>query len=118
MPEMSPEAINEACARKLGWQRSIRQDLWERTFDKDGKAYFQYEKELTDYCHSIEAAWEIVEKFRMNIYHRMHTPADKATFWDYAVELHIGPNQWETVSANTAPMAICLAFLKLESSHR
>lgn len=97
---MTDQEINDAVASKLHW---------------GGKSI----KTHIDYCHSIEAAWEIVEHIRQR-------PNPKALINpSYAWEIHAkrkswivymtGPTWKQMVSAeaDTAPMAICLAFLKL-----
>lgn len=118
---MTPQQINEAVARKLGatdihvlkWPKMVfnnRPHPWHGmlvgTFPSVGASG---ESPVPDYCHSIEAAWEIVE----------------ANHEKYAFEIHSSPNDYHAFftgptwkqtykgQADTAPMAICKAFLKL-----
>lgn len=88
--EWTPEAINEAVARKLGC-----------TFSGD-----RHPPQFKDYCHSIEAAWEIL--------------TDHCDTWEIfcngsTVDVTLSKSH-NTAGheADTAPMAICLAFLKLD----
>ncbi len=104
---MTPQEINEAVARKLGWYAL----KWR---DEPGKhpawwglnQFHQVESLIPDYCHFIAAAWEVVEKcFRV----KMEKFSD-----EWQCELGDGKHGDEFASADTAPMAICLAFLKLQ----
>lgn len=104
---MTDSEINEAVARKLGYGTPT------------GNA-------LPDYCHSIKAAWEIVDKFPVVNDFRFELRFYWSGYKDgkgYGPEWMAG---WITghmrggdredsikAFANTAPMAIALAFLKL-----
>lgn len=87
---MTPQEINEAVARKLGWSGFHHAPMQEPA--------------PKNFCGSIAAAWEIVEKLLSE---------------DHAIRLYgrqgftVNIDGWEE-TADTAPMAICLAFLKLE----
>ena len=103
---MTDQEINEAVARELGWKKDPDHgNLWTRGYLAD----LQFLHPLPNYCHSIEAAWEIVEKLKREDtgirihfdYEQWHVDFDHEDFWQY------------TEGADTAPMAICLAFLKL-----
>lgn len=95
---MTDSEINEAVARKMGWI-PINDGRWRRDdLNELGSA-----ADIPDYCHSIAAAWEIVEK--MGWIH-MGCMKDLTIIYDC--------DEFELVRAHTAPMAICLAFLKLE----
>ena len=86
---MTDTELNESVARKLGWLRTPLNEF------------------VPDYCHSIAAAWEIVEKLRPNI-----VLYDLGRKWVVSRSCYEGIG--ETLGeAATAPMAICLAFLKL-----
>ncbi len=94
---MTDQEINEAVARKLGWKRKAE---WEYDTLSSCSA-------PPDYCHSIQAAWEMVDKMppSWSLIRR-----DDGKF----VCTFIGPKGLDGGGAhNTAPMAICLAFLKL-----
>jgi hypothetical protein len=95
---MTDQEINESVARKLGWEvpgygteRSIKELF----------------KCVPDYCHSIEAAWEIISKNEGLILHKYPF---RRPHWRSCV---IRENDEADAEAATAPMAICLAFLKL-----
>ena len=107
---MTDQEINEAVARKLGWEdfddpRATRFE-WRRKSDNPKRD--QFVVQLPDYCHDIKAAWEVVEKMASDGY-----------------SITVGQNPcrclaWKThedfnaiQEADTAPMAICKAFLKL-----
>lgn len=88
---MTDQEINEAVARKLGW----------------APVPLSIEQVIPDYCHYIEAAWEIVEFMRKNG-RDFNMSVDEGGFaiaWQYDEYI---------ADADTAPMAICLAFLKLQ----
>ena len=107
---MTDQEINEACARKLGIKaKFIFNKRHEWVYFKDGN----YHK-LKDYCHSIEMAWEVVEFVKTKYWFQLDNHQDRehdlwtAEFYD------VDDGQIESDdSANTAPMAICKAFLKL-----
>lgn len=88
---MTDQEINEKVARKLG----------KITFESDGSPCYC---EMPDYSTSIEAAWEIVER-------NDHYVALKREKGVWFCSLGIKSNEWSY--ADTATMAICLAFLKL-----
>lgn len=97
---MTDQEIEEAVARKLGWEEGPG-DQWRRhVFDMPKHG-------LPDYCHSIEAAWEIVEKIPTFVIAKL------SSGW---AANPCPPGFDFLVKADTAPMAICLAFLKLEDS--
>lgn len=115
---MTDKEINEAVARKLGWYETttvlpkdgIIQEL--PAWTKDDKFVLL---KLPDYVNSIEAAWEIVEHLQnllsVSYFVSMNCKKDK-------VEAGIlcaltGNIAWEA-EADTAPRAICLAFLKMQ----
>lgn len=98
---MSVREINEAVARKLGFVKiSVRDDLpqlWASS--KTAPPFY-----LPDYCTSIAAAWEIMEKVKTISL----VPTDKG--WHASSGNCI--DRMTGCLADTAPMAICLAFLK------
>lgn len=116
MVDSKPETINEQVARKLGWNETVC-----------GKPHAHYfwngnPKEVCDcgniyhsipaYGTSIAAAWEILEKYGFVL---SRTPTG------YMCELATGgtdasSTRSEKASADTAPMAIALAFLKLHDT--
>ncbi len=110
---MTPKEINEAVARKLGWKKH------KKTCEvpTPGASIFTYGNHwylegmicrefIANYCSSIAAAWEIVEKFKEYQIEKLKGPTE------YYVRLgNVGDKLW--AKSETAPMAICLAFLKL-----
>jgi hypothetical protein len=86
------EEVNIAVARKLGHN------------DAPGMG-FPYS---TDYCHDIKAAWELTEKIPHCTLYR-----GGDIWWKCSWLQTDGSSTTPWVHADTAPMAICLAFLKL-----
>lgn len=86
---MTETEINELVARKLGWKSPI---------SNQGTNLL----DTPDFCHSIEAAWELTKEFKGEL-----------MLVQYKNEWVAKWGLWKTARADTAPMAICLAFLKL-----
>jgi hypothetical protein len=97
--EMNDQEINEAVARKMGWKK-VRGG-WKRSSASRYQTIFG--RFNHDYTHHIEAAWEIINAKR---YVKLERQYGKWICW-------IGDDVG--VEAETAPMAICKAFLKLDS---
>lgn len=94
---MTNAEINEAVAQKL---------LVDYCNDSDCPIETcPCEEKLKDYAGSILAAWEIVEHFDKFVLARADAEWVCSNIWD-AHKPPLGV-------ADTAPMAICLAFLKL-----
>lgn len=103
---MTDQEIKEAVAKKLGWKHPPHSSKhWHNPKDDD-----ELYDEIPDYCNSIEAAWEIVQ-FLGNGKWLIFNPANTNTWVAAITDL---PNSSDA-EAKTAPMAICLAFLKLGS---
>lgn len=113
---LSDQEINEQVARKLGFMKgepcADNCTVW---YSHTGAVMHG----TLDYCHDIQAAWEIVEFVSQK--HAVHVltgfrgkPWD-CTTWSCDIGDHPGnKDHWViSESAVTAPMAICLAFLKL-----
>lgn len=100
---MNNKQINVAVARKLEWNVRFVNCGARWVCEKDGNA-----KELPNYCRSIGAAWEILAEPG---YWKLER---KRKTW---VVSRIEPEGKIYVEreADTAPMAICLVFLKLEN---
>lgn len=101
------QEINEAVARKLGWVRLDGAPCWSDPYglshgDDLGTG-------VPDYCHSIEAIWEVVLKFGLEDGAGNFELKTLGSDCHWYCEL-----QGEIGEADTAPMAICLAFLKLK----
>jgi len=117
---MTDQEINEAVARKLGVAVTVgdlkepnqyNHDYWDglpRRTDKNIRL------RIPDYCTDIKAAWEVAEKFEQ---------FDLKKNWDSG-KWTCGIGTWGNgmnprqsirleAEADTAPMAICMAFLKL-----
>lgn len=95
---MIDQEINEAVARKLGWS-IVTSHGHKDIQDKEGRG-----KCLPDYCRSIEAAWEIVDRgFLTGVQIRR---SDKK--W---IAGRLGQDIEDSIPADTAPMAICVNFL-------
>lgn len=99
---MTDSEINEAVARKLGW--TYHEDATPLCWEMPTTSTV-YVKNYPDYYHSIQAAWEIL--------------TDHCDTWEIycngsTVDVTLSKN-YDTAGreADTAPMAICLAFLKL-----
>lgn len=101
---MTDSEINEVVARKLGWIEDKPHGWIKPKPHREG--FLIGQRILPDYSHSIDAAWEIVEKCK---YVCLVKPLNNEKW-----KCDMGTNdeiiiQW----ADTAPMAICKAFLKL-----
>lgn len=84
---MTDKEINEAVVRKLGYPEKF------------------YLTKLPDYCHSIAVAWDVMEHISKNKLFALMCICPNGE-WACKIEGH------EMVVATTAPMALCLAFLK------
>lgn len=107
---MTDIEINEAVAKKLGWTQ--------HPFDGRAGFWFWFKpnynlpNNLPDYCHSIEAAWEIVDKIK-DTYFSVSVSHDNERNL-YQCEFSGFNSAPIYATADIAPMAICLAFLKLD----
>ena len=120
---MTDQEINEACARKLGHYVDHELQMMIPKEERCMEKILGFNKPIPRYCHSIGAAWEIVEHkptvysqqyqedfdFCLQLVDRQWQAGWHKIHWDCESEEWIGL----TVAA-TAPRAICLAFLKLE----
>lgn len=111
---MTDQEINEAVARKLGWTQQphnvragpITQAWFWHSPGDNVKGYGV----VPDFCHDIKAAWLIVEFLGAGAF-QMHSPNDGGFF------VRLGKMFPGTIGTDqSAPMAICLAFLKLPVS--
>jgi len=93
---MTDKELNEAVARKLGLYRT----------------YVGTKKGWThpDYCHDIAAAWEIVEK--VDYCYLFKCDGMFEWKWECKLTRREEDRKWYA-TADTAPKAICLAFLKV-----
>lgn len=109
---MTDHELNEAVARKLGWELERHPNAitpyWIR-----GQETVDLE-DLPDYCHSIEAAWEVVEHLHKLEYHVELIAWPMETRKAYSCDItELGVDKHNFCETDTAPMAICLAYLKL-----
>ncbi len=100
--EKSDSDINEAVARKLGIVPIHMHDPEPGQLWGPKKECFCA---IPDYCHSIKAAWEILDTWygdwKLNRFNKT-----------YCCDL-FRPSEELNGLGDTAPMAICRAFLKL-----
>lgn len=100
---MTPQEKNEAVARKLGLEICMKNaDIGDIHINRDGSC-----GPMPDYCGSIAAAWEIVDKIPGFLLQRN---GGHWTVCSYNEELECTNHlAWD----RTAPEAIVMAFLKL-----
>lgn len=113
---MTQQQINEAVAKKLGYKK-----FHQEVEDGDGYDYWSdgkhQNKNDLDFSTSIEAAWEIWEKMSNKYFLTLETEAGK--FGRNIVKIWENDGKsarWviEDIYEDTATLAICKAFLKLE----
>ena len=99
---MTDTEINEAVAKKLGY--------WKNEMIPGRVTYTKGPNTVAptpDFCNSMEAAWELVEKMEWFCIEKDHNTGAWSV-WDMA-----GTEEATLIcNADTASMAICLAFLK------
>lgn len=101
------EEVNHAVARKLGWKFADSLPSGSLWYAPNASQ----RTSIPDYCHDIKAAWDVVEKlFQEGICIQVNVAGNEKM-----VGCNIGEKYQQKAfgSADTAPMAICLAFLKL-----
>lgn len=112
---LSDQELNEAVAKKLGYTlqevEGSEIKLWCKYSDPNGWPVPR------NYCHSIQAAWEIVEYLRPKGI-EICISCDSALTPSPRWYCQFGPNGLGQPGlidheADTAPRAICEAFLKL-----
>lgn len=118
---MTSSAINEQVARKLGWIQCCNPGTMENGKIVDcfgwSKGGSHFHEPYLNYSGSIQAAWEIMEnKTKDNTW--KITLLGRGEQWVCCFEEHPGqmsdPHCDRSLGeADTAPMAICEAFLKL-----
>ena len=119
---MTDTALNESVARKLGWEeastfpsvpknaKTLELCGWQRPNAEEGVDWLS---SPPDYCHSIEAAWEIVEWLvshgRKCSLHNINKN------WSFEISSYGNVENDSESHLNELPSkAICLAFEKLE----
>jgi hypothetical protein len=107
---MTDHEINEAVARKLG----------DKTAMKEFQEFHRHcpiscgGKSTPDYCHSIAAAWQILEYVSRScppFPHIFSLHRNRDGTWQCYFPSYVSTTN---AIADTAPMAIALAFLTLE----
>lgn len=103
--------INEQVAKALGWQQDtmgwLEPSGWKAV---EGGVMRRGQSKLPDYSRSIEAAWEIVEKMHEQ---KMRMGLNKFD-GGYTVSFDQTYSSDGWTDAEKAPLAICLAFLKVK----
>lgn len=106
---MTPAEINDAVALKLGvdgssypWVQTGPSKPWHITGGAQWCGEEEPPKYFPDYCHDIKAAWDILQTLDKIFI------LEQQAKGQWRVDLGRGPSY-----SDTAPMAICLAFLKL-----
>lgn len=122
---MTPVEIDEQVAKKLGLQNvhvcNDRDSVYfgAKTFERKSEKFgWNILEELPPYSTSIEAAWKIVE-WMLNQGHKVSIRCDPDAPGVDLSESDRFTVSWPInnfISAPTAPLAICLAFLKLDES--
>lgn len=110
--------INEAVARKLGFRDlEYRPNIGFMDLVGHRKGSPPFGETVPDYSHSLKAAWEIVEHLKGNFFLVRGFPMNDplADEWTCQFGTDHSPMMIRG-QAETAPMAICLAFLKLGGS--
>ena len=107
MSVVTTQELDEAVARKLGAKPKIHliHDPIEGAYSNHAVAY-----EYRPYSTSIEAAWEIVEKIRQS---ELVALCWHDGYWHCEINCCDGKREIDE-EADTAPMAICKAFLALD----
>lgn len=109
---MTNQEVNEAVARKLGWVQCCNPKTMEHGKIVDcfgwSKGGSHFHEPYPNYTGSIQAAWEIVESLNTD---SIQICKDGKGVYSCAIT---GNNSVIAEYADTAQMAICLAFLKLE----
>ena len=109
---MTNDEVNIAIARKLGWEWTGHKEpnCWmppqEWKFKQTG--IFMVPMPLQNYCTDIAAAWEIVELPGIGSQCVKRTIYPQPS-WEWML---FKDGYMVMAEADTAPMAICLAFLK------
>lgn len=113
MIEQTNQAINEAVALKLGWTLEISNHDNKRRWNNQTGFVFS---ELADYCTDIAAAWEVVEKMASEERVIQLVYVEKFKRWFFTIGNRTEKSQFDgQAEADTAPRAICLAFLKVSA---
>lgn len=107
---MDDNELNALVARGLGWTNPKGPKCGGPREGHDHGDFYACYEVGPDYCHDIKAAWEVVELITKENERKQCGPIVRLEH-DGKWHFRIGH---DIVQADTAPMAICLAFLKLE----
>lgn len=110
---MTDQEINEAVARKLGWtDLFLSQNIGVMDIAGKRNPTDTLNSTVPEYCKRIAAAWDVVDWLELNKlwWNLSYDPVVKRFLFRYGPFALQGENQ--QASADIAPMAICLAFLK------
>lgn len=116
--------IDNSCDHSVGRRRdgtSARRNWGVPPHKADEKEEWKREDVIPNYSTSIAAAWEVITRLweRRNEFHLSFVDGFKvdydgrewtAGFWE--VDYDAGDSWFKEATANTAPLAICLAALK------
>jgi len=99
---MTEAEINERVARKLGWEFVPEEKgaRWRLKY----KSEYIWAFDVPDYCHSIAAAWPILTDYCDEWHLDCRRDVSACLQKNYVTG---------AAEADTAPLAICQAFLKL-----
>jgi len=110
--------INEDVAKMLGWTKLEKGfGIPPKEVQIKRQVHLNYVDAIPDYCHSISAAWEIVEKLVKKYF--VTIEIEKGPMGRTIVKIwknnHNTSYGWviDDIYNSTTPMAICKAFLKL-----
>lgn len=106
---MTDQELSEACARKLGWTYNpCSENDRLSTWTKPDGTYGGFKVDCPAYSTSIEAAWKLFES------KQFYNGGIAKNIWGkWVCSWDRGGGDWITEAADTAPRAICEAFLKL-----
>lgn len=121
---MTNQEINKAVARNLGWtkiQNKIRNG--HKSDQLEGIRFYPGAQcpmftDIPNYASDIKAAWEVVEWMQKNMPEEILRLECVGNEWNFGPTMICGEEEFIADSTNgradTAPMAICLAFLRQE----
>lgn len=104
---MDDNELNALVARGLGWTNPKGPKCGGPREGHDHGDFYACYEVGPDYCHDIKAAWEVVEYCQTKD-DNFYLDWEDKPIW--TCQLGIAE-----AKADTAPMSICLAFLKLEA---
>lgn len=106
---MTDLELNESVARKLGWRLDSTGHWHSPPVDGHGSCW----DALPPYSTDIKAAWEIVGCLEIDYWVALRRKPIDGSKHEWSCVIGKEPESVEEAIADTAPRAICLAFLKL-----